>query len=207
MQKLAVVKGICLLAIFLLLGLQTLAYAQETMSAGDKPLSAKKHREFLHRLKKDTAGIGGVMNVGYDAPKGWVPRYTRSECTVRVKVNKNGKVLTVRQWNKFGYRALAVWMFEAPKLGMAASEYQQRTGSVYLLYAKNCDKKYHLTNLMFAQMKNSIIGFPDYDVLHQPVKPSYLTVFICGHWWKDGEQGDCYQNLSSPPKQGDGSNK
>jgi len=148
------------------------------------------------RHRKYVDGTVGVFALMPDAPRGWTPVHSREDCLVQVRVEEKGRPVTATEWSQINYRSGPIWLFEAPRAGLAAYIYRQHSHSLYFLYAKNCESKYHVTKELLAQMKDSVKGFPNYEVLHQKVQPSTKTLNICGHWWKDGEKGKCHISLA-----------
>jgi len=149
------------------------------------------------RLPMFPNGSAGVVALLPDAPKGWKPRYTESQCMVQVRLSLNGKPLSAREWFEISGRSGVYWLFVAPQVGIAASNYQAHKKSVFLLYAKNCKQRFSLAKRFFSSIKAMIIGFPDFKVLTNRVTPSVQTLSICGHWWKDGMKGKCHTSLAS----------
>lgn len=184
----------------------TLLYGPQAIAGGASAPQEKSVTKpsWCHSLK-NFCGIVGVFAVMPDAPSGWHPVLSRSDCLVQVRIEKKGEPVTAKEWFRINYRSGPIWLFEAPKFGLAAYIYRQRSRSLYLLYAKNCEKKFRLTKELFAQMKASIKGFPDYEVLHHRIEPSSKTLNICGHWWKDGEKGECHISLPRSMKRMGGS--
>lgn len=126
-----------------------------------------------------------------DAPRGWKPHDHQSQCITQVRLSHRGNSVTGSQWFHTLARSAVFWELVAPRIGIVADQYVEKSSSVFILFGHKCQERYRSTADFFEWMRGSLIGFPDFRVMQRVFLSSAHMVDVCGHWWVDGEKSFC----------------
>ena len=133
-------------------------------------------------LHEEAVQPGGILTKSIFIPG--KPKFTRSQCIVRVKLIYREKGESYGEEETFSHFFLKYAIEKYPRISLFSSSAGH--SNLYIQYWKSCDRKNEMTREMITAYKRKYPGGSDFVVTDDIIKPGDLSSEAFGLHWIDG---------------------